>query len=187
MKKLFLLAVAGLLACSCTNSGNNTQATQEQPKQKEVVITSDMENAAGKVPSWGNEITVVAMPAPGKAHSGEFVSKVDKDNLYSYTYLEQFKNINNVVPRKVIVSGWINCPEYSEETLIAMDINDNNKSVLWKGNPISRFVKSQNEWYEFTTEFLIDQPVTNDYQVKIFGFGGKKTAYFDDFKITFEY
>ena len=187
MKKLFLLAFTGFLAYSCTNSGNNSQANQEQPKQKEVVISSDMENAAGKVPCWANEITVVPMPASGKAHSGEFVSKVDADNLYSYAYFELLKNINNVIPHKVIVNGWINCPESNEETLIAMDINDNGKSVMWRGNQISRFVKSQNEWFEFTTEFVIDQPLKDDYQIKIFAFGGKKTAYFDDFKITFEY
>lgn len=187
MKNIFLLASIGLIAFSCSNSGNSPQATQEQPKQKEVVIFNDMENAAGIIPSWNNEKTVVSMAAPAKAHSGEFASKVDKDEVYSYSYAELFKNINNVVPKKVIVNGWVNSAEYNEGLIIAMDVNENNKSVIWKGNPITSQINTQNEWHEFTTEFIIDQAVTPEYQIKIFAYGAGKTAYFDDLKITFEY
>jgi len=189
MKSIFLLVIIsiGLIASGCSNSGNNSQTSQEQPKQKEVVIFNDMENAGAIIPSWNNEKTVVSMSAPAKAHSGEFVSKVDENEIYSYSYAELFKNINNVVPKKVIVNGWVNCAEYNEGLIIAMDVNENNKSVIWKGNPITSQINTQNEWHEFTTEFLIDQAVTPDYQIKIFAFGARKTAYFDDIKITFEY
>jgi hypothetical protein len=187
MRGFLFFVLILLVVSSCNNSGNNQSATEEQPKQKEVVIVNDMENAAGVVPSWHNEITVTKMEAPAKAHSGEFVAKVDKDNLYSYGYGEVLKNINNVAPKKVIVNGWVNCPEYIEGLIIAMDITNNNQSVIWKGNPISNQVRTQNEWHEFTTEFIIDQPITEELYVKIFAYGEGKTAYFDDFKITFEY
>lgn len=187
MKNIFFLSLILLIASSCGNSGNNQSSSQEEPKQKEVVIVNDMENAAGIVPSWHNEITVTKMQAPAKAHSGEFVTKVDKENLYSYGYGELLKNINNVTPKKVIVNGWANCPEYIEGLIIAMDITSDNKSVIWKGNPISGQIRTQNEWHEFTTEFIIDQPITEDLYIKIFAYGEGKTAYFDDFKITFEY
>jgi len=187
MKNILFFVLIMMVTSSCTNSGNNPEATQEQPKQKEVVIFNDMENAAGMIPSWQNEKTVQAMPAPAKAHSGEFASKVDKDNLYSYAYGELFKNINNVVPKKIIVNGWVYCAEYNEGLIIGMDINDNGKSIIWKGNPITSQINSQNEWHEFTTEYSIDQPVQLENHNKIFAFGGGKTAYFDDLKITFEY
>lgn len=187
MKSILLFTLILMVASSCNNSGNNQATNPEQPKQKEVVIFNDMENASGIIPSWHNEKTVIALKSPAKAHSGEFASMVDKENVYSYAYGELFKNINNVPPKKIIVNGWANCAEYIEGLIIAMDISNNNQSVIWKGNPITSQIRTQNEWHEFTTEFIIDQPVTQDFQVKIFAFGEGKTAYFDDLKITFEY
>ncbi len=187
MKNIFFFIVIVILVWGCSNSSNNTQAAQEQPKQKEVVIQNDMENASAKIPSWNNEKTVVVMPAPAKAHSGEYVSKLDFEDRYSYTFAEYLKNINNVVPKKIIVSGWAYCTELDKELLVALDINDNGKSILWRGNPIASQISTVNEWHEFTTEFIIDQPVQLENHTKIFVFGGGKKVYLDDFKITFEY
>jgi hypothetical protein len=187
MKHTILFLLLSLIIISCSNSNKNKQGNQEIPKQKTVVITNDMENASAVIPSWFNEKTVITMPAPAKAHSGEFVSKVDKDNIYSYAYQDYIRNINNVPPYKVFVNGWVYITEPNEEAIIALDISDNTSTILWRPFPLKDQLKNLNEWTEFNAEFTIGQPVTVDQQLKIFAFGGNKTAYFDDFKITFEY
>ncbi|HCT69801.1 MAG TPA: hypothetical protein DF409_00750, partial [Bacteroidales bacterium] len=70
---------------------------------------------------------------------------------------------------------------------IVMDINDNNNTVIWKSYALSGVVTSLNEWQPFTARFTVDAPLKPGYQLKIFASGAKKTAYFDDFKISFEY
>ena len=187
MKNISLFILIGILLSGCSNSGTKSNSNTEEPKQKEVVIQNDMENAAGMIPSWNNEITVVKMPAPAIAHSGEYVSMLDKDNIYSYTFADFLKNINNVVPKKIIVNGWANSAEYNEALIIVMDINVNGQSLIWRANPITSQISTLNEWHEFTTEFIIDLPVDIENHIKIFASGGGKKVYFDDLKITFEY
>lgn len=188
MRNLFILAIAGILLYGCSNSNQN-QGQQEAAApvdQNQVVITNDMENAAAIIPSWINEVTVVKMEN-GKAHSGEFVSKVDDQTLYSYAYREYFENINQKLPKRIVVNGWVNSPDPAEGLGIVMDVNENNELRMWKSYSLTKSVETPNAWYEFTAYFPIDKPIKPNYQVKLFGFSGKKTAYFDDFKITFEY
>jgi hypothetical protein len=179
-----LIAVAALFGCS--NSNQNTSPTATKADQNQVVITNDMENAAAMIPSWINEGTVVKMEN-GPAHSGEFVTKVDDKNLYTYTYREYFENINQKLPKRIVVNGWVYTPDKSDGLSVIMDINENNVSKIWKAYSLNNSVESNNKWYEFTAYFTVDQPIQPSFQVKVFGFSGKKTAYFDDFKITFEY
>lgn len=184
MKKLLYLAVITVFISAC--SGSSDKQTPAQPEQNTVEIFNDMENAAAMVPSWINEITVVKMEN-GQAHSGEFVSRVDNNTLYTYAYRENFENINSRLPKKIIVNGWINSPDPADGLGMVMDINENNVSYLWKSYSLKSTVTEPNKWFEFTAYFDIDKPIKPEHQVKLFGFGGGKTAYFDDFRITFEY
>jgi hypothetical protein len=171
---------------SCSNSNQNTSPTAAQPEQNEVVITNDMENAAAMIPSWINERTVVTMEN-GKAHSGDYVIKIDDKEIYSYAYREYLENLNQKLPKRVVLNGWVNSPDPAEGLSVIMDINENNVSKIWKAYSLKNTIETPGEWYEFTAYFNVDQPVQPHYQVKLFAFSGKKTAYFDDFKITFEY
>ena len=181
-----LLIVIVILMLGCSNSSQNSNASSAKPGQDKVVITNDMENAKAMIPSWNNEISVVKMDN-GKAHSGEYVSKVDEITLYSYAYGEIFKNISDKLPKKVEVNGWIYSPDPSKNLGIVMDISENNKTQIWKAFSINDLIKAPDKWFEFTAYFSIDQPIKPNYKIKIYGYGGKKIAYFDDFKITFEY
>ncbi len=186
MKNVLFIALAGLFVYGCSNSNQNAIPASGQAEQNQVVITNDMENAAAMIPSWINEVTVVKMEN-GKAHSGEFVSKVDDKILYTYTYREFFENISQKLPKRVVVNGWVNSPDPSENLGIVMDINENNVNKIWKSYSLTKTVESPGKWFEFTAYFPIDQPIQKNWQVKIYGYSGKKLAYFDDLKITFEY
>jgi hypothetical protein len=186
MKKLLFIMLTGLILFGCSNSNQKPVAADAKAGQSNVVISNDMENAAAMIPSWINEITVVKMEN-GKAHSGEFVTKVDDKTVYTYAYREYFENINEALPKRVVVNGWINSPDPAEGLGVVMDINNNNVVQIWRSYSLTKTVESPNQWFEFTAYFPIDKPIKPNYQIKVYGFSGNKVAYFDDFKITFEY
>jgi len=186
MKNLLFIMLTGLILFGCSNGNQKPAPADAKTEQNNVVISNDMENAAAMIPSWINEVTVVKMEK-GKAHSGEFVTKVDDKTLYTYAFREYFENINEKLPKRVVVNGWINSPDPSERLGIIMDINENNVTKIWRSYSLTKTVETPNQWYEFTAYFPIDKPIKPNYQVKVYGFSGSKTAYFDDFKITFEY
>jgi hypothetical protein len=186
MKNLLVVILAGMVLFGCSNSSQNSTPTSAKSDQNQVVITNDMENASAMVPSWINEKTVVKMEN-GKAHSGEFVSKVDDKNLYTYAYGEIFQNISDKLPKKVTVNGWVSSPDASKNLGIVMDVNDNGAPQIWKSYSLTNVVEGPDKWFEFTAYFSIDKPIKPNMQIKIYGYSGEKLAYFDDLKITFEY
>lgn len=187
MKYSFLLTGIMVFTVLFSVSCSQRQSKQAQPDKIVVSINADMEKGPISLPSWENEQTIVQMHSPARAHSGLYVSKVDSINIYSYTFYDLLNNLNNVTPYKVFVSGWLYIPEPIEEMIVALDISDKDQNIMWKSFSISQQINDLNKWTEFNAVFDIDQPIKNDQQVKIFAFAGKKEAYFDDFKITFEY
>jgi len=188
MKKLLFIAIIGLVAVGCKNSSNPPVVadSQDQISENQVVFENDLENALTGIPSWSNEKTIVKMPV-GKAHSGEYVSQVDDVNLYSYAFKETIENINEKLPTSVVVNGWFYSEVNNPELGFVMDINDNNKSIEWKSYSLMKDGLSVNQWHEFTANFEIEAPLKPGYQIKIFAFGAKKKAYFDDIKLTFKF
>ncbi|MBK7212607.1 MAG: hypothetical protein IPH88_04775 [Bacteroidales bacterium] len=186
MKSILLLSVSALILFGCSNSGQAPAPTAASTEQNQVVISNDLENAAAIIPSWINEKTVVKMDA-GTAHSGEYVIKIDDKSVYSYAYRENLENINQKLPKRIVVNGWVNSADPADGLSVIMDINDNNASKLWKSYSLKDALKTKGAWNEFTAYFSIDQAIQPHYQVKIYAFSGNKTAYLDDLKITFEY
>ena len=187
MKKIFIFFVAGLIFYSCNNSSNSSSGTKTTKDPNKIEISNDFENALSLIPSWVNEKTIVKMEN-GQPHSGEYVSKVDDVNIFSYAYREYFMNINNnKLPKAVYVNGWVNSPSPSDKLSIILDIGDNNAPTLWKCYNLASLVTESNKWFEYTASFAIDKPIKSDNLVKIYGYSGGKLTYFDDFKVTFIY
>lgn len=189
MKKLFFLATIGVIAFGCSNSPNTPAVSDSQTEvsEKQAIFENDLENALAGIPSWSNEKAISKMPEGLKAHSGEFVSMIDNANKYSYAFKETFENINENLPITVIVSGWVYSTDKNPNMSIVMDINDNNKTFIWKGYQLMKDPNSLNQWNEFKATFAIDQPIKPSHQIKIFAFNANAPAYFDDLKVTFEF
>ncbi len=188
MKKVIISMLAGFVLFGCSNNSPKVadQAATET-LESPAVIFNDMENALGGIPSWINEKTISRMPEGASAHSGIFVTRVDGEDLYSYTFRENFSNINEKLPVAVIVEGYVFSAEKNPSLSIIVDINENNKTVLWKSYALNDVITNLNQWIPFAARFSVDTPVSPDYQLKVFGYGGGKVAYFDDLKISFEY
>jgi hypothetical protein len=151
-----------------------------------MVIETDMENVAALPAYWINGVVVEKMDKI-PAHSGNYAVKVDAEKKYSLTFRENFANINAKLPKRVVVSGWYYFPEINPKSGIVMDINEDGKSLIWKSYNLTAVNPAINQWNEFKAYFTIDQPIKPEQQIKIFAISGDKVAYFDDFRITFEY
>lgn len=189
MKKLLFFVLGGLLMYGCSGNQQSAEsaASSASVGNAPISIFNDMESALSGVPSWINEKTLVKMPEGLSAHSGQYVSRVNAENIYSYAFRENFVNINKKLPTAVIVEGWFYPIEPITTEGIVMDINEDNKNVIWKSFNIASKDVKLNEWNSFKAKFTIDQEIKDNYQLKIFGIGKGKTLYFDDFKISFEY
>ena len=192
MKKLFILMLASGLFYACSNNPqpatdeNQSNSENSQINENQLVIETDMENVASLPAYWINGVVVEKMDKIS-AHSGNYAVKIDADKKYSLTFRENFANINAKLPKRVLVNGWFYFPEPNENSSIVMDINENNVSSMWKSYKLFESNPVTNQWNEFTAYFTIDQPIKPEYQIKIFANSGGQLAYFDDFKITFEY
>ncbi len=189
MKKILALALVGIALWGCSGSDQkSTNASTDQAKgQNTVVISNDLENAAAIVPSWSNEKTVVKMDG-APAHSGQYVSMVDEQFAYSYGFREFVDNINQALPKKVIVKGWVYSTIASPDISIILDFSENNQPVDWKAYSLKAVITEANKWIPYTAKFDVNKPIESTNMVKIYGWNvSKKLAYFDDFEITFEY
>jgi hypothetical protein len=187
MKNLIVIFIAGMLLSACSNSGNKTQSV-DPVAQNEIVITNDLENAKGVIPSWFNENTVISMTEP-PAHSGEFASLTNDTIPYSYAYKEIFKNIDSRIPKLVTCSGWIYTTVANPNFSIICSVDENQQLYNWKSYPLEKDLTEVGKWVEFTTSFNFDdKPAKPEQLIGLYAWNqSKKPVYVDDLKITFTY
>jgi hypothetical protein len=187
MKKLFFFVFAGILLSACSNSGTKLPAPDPAPKN-EVVITNDMENASGMIPSWFSEKTVIAMTEP-PAHSGQYACATNEINEFSYMYNEVFKNIDSRIPKLVTFSGWVYTTVANPKLSIICGLNENGKQYSWSPFPLDKDLSEAGKWVEFTSSFYFnDKPVKPEHDIKLYAWNeSKKPVYIDDLKIVFTY
>lgn len=188
MKHLLFFLMVGMIMSSCSNSGSNSQSG-EQGGQTEVVITNDMENAMGGIPSWFNHNTVIAMKEPS-AHSGDYASVTNDTIEYSYFYREIVKNLKSgSVPKTAVYSGWVYTTVANPNFEIICNVNADTVRYSWKAFPLDKELTEPGKWVEFTTSFSFeDKPLKSEYEIGLVAWNqSKKAVYIDDLKITFIY
>jgi hypothetical protein len=184
MKKI-LFYTAAILLSACSNSGSKAPA--EQAAQNEIVITNDLENAKGVIPSWYNDNTVIAMTEP-TAHSGDYASITNDTLEYSYFYKELVKNLKSENPKSVTYSGWVYTTVANPEFSIICNINNDTVRYDWKAFPLKNELSEPGKWVEFTASFFFDKPLQPSYEIGLVAWNqSKKNVFLDDLKITFNY
>jgi hypothetical protein len=185
MKNFLLFVVTVLFLTACSNSGNKTIS----PKQS-IEITNDMENAQGMIPSWVGAERVFAMTDP-PAHSGTYACITNDSAEYSYHYEEILKNINGVVPTRVMLSGWVYTTVANPDLAIvfALNLNDDPKTLDWKSFPLNQQLPEAGKWVEFSGDFYMDyKEINTDLRASVYLWNqSKKPIYIDDLKVTFFY
>ena len=176
--------MAGCILAACSNSSTN----QASPRKDRIEITNDMENAKGIIPSWVGEKQVITMTDPA-AHSGTSACITNDTAEYSYHYEEIFKNINNEVPKRVVLSGWVYTTMANPRFSIICSIAENQQNYDWKAFPLQDTLKEAGKWVEFSSDFFIDdKPLKPEMLISVYAWNqSKKAIYLDDLKVTFLY
>ena len=187
MKKLFLFVATGIILSACLNAGSDSNPGSSS-KPKEIVITNDLENARGMVPSWLNENHVINMSEP-PAHSGTFACISNDTTEYSYTYREILKNINGKVPRVATFSGWVYTTVSNPNFAIICSTDEKGSPYDWKAYPLDKELSITGKWVEFSATFSFeDKPLKPEHEIWLYAWNqSKKNVYIDDLKITFTY
>ncbi len=186
MKKLFFFAAASMIMAACSNSGSKAPST-DQAAQNEIVITNDLENAKGVIPSWYNDNTVIAMTDP-QAHSGEYASITNDTLQYGYFYKEIVKNLKSENPKAVVYSGWVYTTVANPNFAIICNINNDTVRYDWKANPLDKELSEPGKWVEFSAMFAFDKPLQPGYEIGLVAWNqSKKNVFLDDLKIVFTY
>jgi hypothetical protein len=187
MKKIFVIAISGALLYSCSNSKPKTEAVPGQPVKNLIEITNDMENATAIIPSWINDKTIIVMKEPA-AHSDKYACVTNDTIEYGYGYQELVKNINTGIPKSVVFSGWIYTTVATPNLGIILSISENGQTYDWKSFPLNDCLTETGKWVEFSASFYFDKPLKPVHEIKLFPWNqSKKTVYFDDLKIRFDY
>jgi hypothetical protein len=185
MKKFLFFATAAILLASCSNSGSKAPA--DKGNQNEIVITNDLENAKGMIPSWYNEKTVIAMTDP-QAHSGDYASITNDTLQFSYFYRELVKNLKSEIPKSANYSGWVYTTVANPDFSIICNINNDTVRYDWKAYPLKNELSEPGKWVEFSANFFFDKPLQPSYEIGLVAWNqSKKNVFLDDVKITFNY
>lgn len=192
MKKflIFMIFVGMFSACTHNPGSSNDQKgmTDYNPQinENQMIIATDMENAASLPSYWKNGFSIYKMDEI-PAHSGNYAIKVTDEHRYSLTFRETFENLNEKLPKRIVFNGWYYFTEPNEKAGIIMEVNDNDTSYIWRAYNLAAVNPATNQWNEFTAYFTFDKPLTPEQEINLFATGAQKLTYFDDFKITFEY
>jgi hypothetical protein len=186
MKKFLFFVSAAIVLSACSNSGSKAPST-DQAAQNEIVITNDLENAKGVIPSWYNDNTVIAMTEP-QAHSGDYASLTNDTLQYGYFYKEIVKNLKSENPKSVVYSGWVYTTVANPNFAIICNINNDTVRYDWKANPLDKELSEPGKWVEFSAMFAFDKPLQPSYEIGLVAWNqSKKNVFLDDLKITFIY
>lgn len=184
MKKYLLFSIVGCILAACSNSGSTPTSSHKD----QIEITNDMENAKGVIPSWVGEKRVIEMTDP-TAHSGSYACYTNDTSEFSYHYEEYFKNINNEIPKRVIMSGWVYTTVANPKFSIICSIHEGQEQYNWKAFPLGDKFSETGKWVEFSSDFYIDdKPLKPDMLFDIYAWNqSKKSVFIDDLKVTFQF
>jgi hypothetical protein len=177
MKNIFLFVLSAIMLFSCGKSG-----------RKAIMFSNDFEKVIGtsydpdNAKFWGSPVSLVK----GVAHSGEYASKMDSSNTYSFGFKSIIKNIKKDAPIKIKVKLWVYAGQPNPDATLVVDINNNGKSKYWKNAALSGVSKGR-EWTECSASFDIPTNINVNDEVKIFVWNpNMQLLYIDDFEISFE-
>jgi hypothetical protein len=157
-------------------------ACSEEKKSK-LTFTNDIESSY-----WSSSAGVMVFP---NAHSGNYVSKLNKESAYSTIFNIKVKDIPDHASQRIKISAWFMLTGNDSEQNLVLDVRDSSmqNSLEWINVDARDYVTDLNTWGK--TELIVDltQKSRNSPEnvLRIYAANGKETpVYVDDFEIEFE-
>lgn len=175
MKKHFkkLLAFIFIFYVSCSDNKNKGRLCYD----------SNTEN-----PYWRATGAVIKFE---NAHSGNYVSKINKDNPFSLNFEAKAKEISDKSLSKAKLSAWIMLTSFDSEQNLVFEIRDSTgeKTLEWLNINAADYIENLNQWVKI--DHLVDLTISNrnnkEYFYRAYAANGKEHAvYVDDFELEFE-
>ncbi len=142
MRKIKILLLSLILATGCS-----------EEKRGKLTFDTNFESAY-----WGTNSSVIKS---AEAHSGNYMSKINKDNPYSSTFEIKAKDLESKSISSVNITAWFMLTGDNSEQQLVFEIRDssNLKTLEWLNLDATEYVEELNKWVK--VEHLVDLTENN--------------------------
>ena len=118
---------------------------------------------------------------------GDYCSKVDSINQYSYGFKKLFSEISPNVITKIKASVWIKLNDLTKKVVFVISVSGkDNKNIYWAGHDVNASIKEVNNWYKYEIEEVLPDFESEGARIDIYVFNpNNNIAFVDDFEISF--
>lgn len=178
MKIIGLLGLTLLSACTAHEPAATTGAN--------VITFNDFEGGGG----WSNDPgrNNPSLVAKGKAHSGQYALRVDRDHEFSLTFDMPLGKISRGKFKTVHLDAWVFMPNAQATASIGLQVVQPDGTIAVNGSDIkfSEAVKKYNEWVPVGTDFVLPDDIIPAQHLRLFMWRGNASeeALLDDVKLS---
>ena len=157
---------------------------KESPKvQGELFFKNNIESSLG----WYSHPTFYKTK---EARSGEYVSKLDSVNIYSFVFDLPLSlvNVRFIPVREVKASVWVMFKSQDAKGALITELKRNGALLIWNSVKLQDHCKEANKWYkvEYVTNLLENDYSSNDNLFRTYAANDSKHEIFlDDFQVEF--
>lgn len=175
MKKFtVLLSLVVLSACS---SDDKAAATPDAS----IITENDFESLAG----WNTDPTALYR---GKAHSGRYALKVDKDHEYSTSFDMALSQVAPTRVKGVHLEAWVLRPSDQSTGVLGLQVMEpeTNVQVYSDGIRLAEVVKTYNKWEKVEADYELPATITPTQHLRLSLWRANSTdlVLVDDVKMT---
>lgn len=174
MRNIFSLLTLVLLG-SCSSGNESTPEVDAQ-----TITFNDFEGGGG----WSQDPSLFEK---GRAHSGQYAIKVDKDHEFSLTYNMPLGKISDHKFRTVHVEAWAFMPsEKSTGNLGVQVMTPANEQVYGDGLKLRDVVKDYGKWVAVSKDFTLPDNIIASQSLRVFLWRADATdeVLVDDVKVS---
>ncbi len=165
MNRLLLIALVLLAGCKGHNPSGN------------LVYFTDVDNLAG----WYETPTIIKF----KAHSGEFVCKIDTINSFGLTFKKRMSEISGKAIFKVDVSAWVYVNDLGAKGGFVCSLDSMlGKGFVYLNERFDEKIDKAKRWTKVKSEFFFPDSYDPDFIFAVYLWNtGKEDIFADDLEI----
>lgn len=175
MKKIASLLVLSLLGACSSDEGAATATDSAN-----LITFNDFESGGG----WVHDPSLIEQ---GRAHSGQYSIKVDKDHPFSLTYDMPLGKISSHKFKTIRVEAWAFMPSDKATGNIGIQVmTPTNEQVYGDGLRLPDVVKTYNKWVLVSKDFTLPDNINSNQHLKVFLWRADATddVLLDDVKVS---
>lgn len=149
MKKIAILLGFSLLA-ACSSKDDSASISADK-----IITRNDFEALAG----WNTDMNLLD---EGRAHSGKYAIKVNKDHEFSLTFDMMLGKATSSKIKTVRLEGWAYLPSDRATGVLGVQIigPDGNAQLFGDGIRLGEVVKSYGKWVKVSKDIVLPDTIT---------------------------